>query len=800
MNEITLLHLGLQGLVLTAVGWITLRFLVKDARHRAWTAALSLLACTLLPPLLLIFPAPVASTSAPLESSGSPPSIRGDWRIRLAEAPVSAPLATDAVTPIHLHRSIPWQNLLAGAWITGSALLLLAKAHRLHRSQRWRRSLRPLTASERQSLPSEFNHTALLVSDQSISPCLAGVLRPVIVVPATAFTSWTPDRWHWMLAHESEHLRGGDHLIAPLISLAKILWWWNPFALGLASHWSLAREEVCDAATLKPSTPSSDPSAYARFLLDLAASQATPPLADLSMAASRPARRLKQRITALLEHRPVAPRLHPVYPLLALFTLALASFGVRSLGVEAAPIPQKPPHTAERKTQVVFTLSPHFDGAANPKAWFTQLGVAFPEGSTAIFNRTTSQLIVRHTREGLKQISEWLTKWQAEFDNNNPKQVYLTTKWVELPANRENQIPVIGNLNTLEPVLTSPQLEDVIRALTRVKDVDLLAAPSVTARSGQRATVEVLREVHDEPSSKPDFAGFRTDMTATIKADGYQIEVSISADMGVAFQDGKRLLDWYAKDSSPMKIIHLRASKTAVLNDGETVLLPIGTPEPDRKVILFVTASLIQPIGKKITPGQLRQLATAAVNAPPHQPVAATPKTPIRIIAKLLEEKGAEALKAVLPAKQPEASFNPSGTSAIAPPLPAPPPGTLALGGVMTTKQFANLVTSLQRDNKAQVTDVPVGRVSTGETTFAQINAGQVLQVTPTLGAENLTIDLNLHLPKQGEQPGLTTAVTIWSGQTVILSGVIAVDESGKPTHSRAICITAEIEGSNENQ
>jgi hypothetical protein len=27
-----------------------------------------------------------------------------------------------------------------------------------------------------------------------------------------------------------------------------------------------------------------------------------------------------------------------------------------------------------------------------------------------------------------------------------------------------------------------------------------------------------------------------------------------------------------------------------------------------------------------------------------------------------------------------------------------------------------------------------------------------------------------------------------------ILSGIIAVDESGKPTHSRAISITAEIE------
>lgn len=800
MNEITLLHLGLQGLVLTAVGWITLRFLVKDARHRAWTAALSLLACTLLPPLLLIFPASVAATSARLESSGSPLSPRGDWRIRLAEAPVSAALATEPATPLHLPRSIPWQNLLAGAWITGSTLLLLTGALRLHRSLRWRRSLRPPTESERQAIAPDLCQTALLVSDQPISPCLAGLFRPVIVVPATAFTSWTPDHWRWMLAHENEHQRGGDHLIAPLGTLAKILWWWNPFARSLASHWSVAREEVCDAAALSPASQSTDPSAYARFLVDLAASQPAASLAALAMAASRPARRLKQRITALLEHRPVAPRLHPAFPILVLFTLTLASFGVRSVGVEAAPIPQKAPQTANRKTQVVFTLPPYFDGAADPKAWFTQLGVPFPEGSTAIFNRTTSQLLVRHTPEGLKQISEWLTKWQAGFDINNPKQVYLSTKWVELPTSLENQIPLIGNLNAFGPILTDPQFQVVIRALSQVKGADLLSAPNVTAKSGQRATVEVLREVQGEPSAKPDFAGVRSDMTATIKEDGYQVEVSISADMGVAFQDGKRLKDWNTKNASPMKVIHHRASKTAMLNDGETLLLPIGDAEPDRKVVLFVTASLIRPIGKKISPDQLRQLATDPANAPPHQPVAGTPKKPIRIVVKLLEEKGAEALKAVLPVTQPEALPNPSGTSAIAPPPVVPPPGTLALGGVLTSNQFATLVTALQRGNKVQVTDVPVERVITGEATFARINAEQVLQVNPTIGAENLTIDLNLQLLKQGEQPGMTTAVTIWSGQTVILSGVIAVDESGKPTHSRAICITAEIEGADENQ
>lgn len=787
---IPLLHLGLQGFALSTCGWLLLLLIARDARHRAWTAALSLLSCTLLPPLLLLLPQTITSFSPAPESNVPHLTALGDWRIRLDADPAPTTPASAPATPLQFPPSIHWQQFLAGTWLGGSALLILAGGLRLHRSLRWRRSLRPLTANEHQSLPPNLPRTDFLVSDQSISPCLAGLFRPVIVVPASVFTCWNHDRWRWMLAHESEHQRGGDHLIAPLVTLAKILWWWNPFARSLASHWSQAREEVCDAATLCPAAPSTDPSAYALFLLDLANSQSAPPVAALSMAASHPARRLKQRITALLEQRPVAPRLHPAFPLLALFTLTLASLGVRSVGVEAAPIPPKATQAVEFETRV-FNLPSQFDGAADPKAWFSQLGVPFLEGSSAVFNRATSQLIIRQTPEGVKQISDWLTKWQAGFDFFNQKQVYLSTKWVEFPTRRENQNPLIGNLNAFGPVLTDPQFQVVIRALSQVQGADLLSAPGVTAKSGQRATVEVLREVQGEPSSKPDFAGVCSDLTATIKEDGYQIEVSISADMGVAFQDGKRLKDWNSKKASPLKVIHHRASKTAVINDGETMLLPIGNAEPNRQVMLFVTASLIQPIGKKITPEQLRQLDSASANAPPQHPGVATPKKPVRIVAKLLEEKGAEALKAVLPVRHPEASTNAGGVSAI-----APPPDTLALGGVMTSKQFASLVTALQRDNKAQVTDVPIERVVTGESTFARINAEQVLQVTPTLGADDQTIDLNLQFLRQDKQPALTTTVTIWSGQTVILSGVIAVDESGKPTHSRAICITAEIDKS----
>src|SRR5207245_1421587 len=46
----------------------------------------------------------------------------------------------------------------------------------------------------------------------------------------------------------------------------------------------------------------------------------------------------------------------------------------------------------------------------------------------------------------------------------------------------------------LAGVFTNPQFQVVIRALNQKKGIDLLSAPSVTTKSGQRAIIEVVRE------------------------------------------------------------------------------------------------------------------------------------------------------------------------------------------------------------------------------------------------------------------------------------------------------------------
>ncbi len=63
----------------------------------------------------------------------------------------------------------------------------------------------------------------------------------------------------------------------------------------------------------------------------------------------------------------------------------------------------------------------------------------------------------------------------------------------------------------LSGVFTNPQFQVVVRALNQKKGVDLLSAPRVTTKSGQRAVIEIVREfrypTQFDPPKIPETAG-----------------------------------------------------------------------------------------------------------------------------------------------------------------------------------------------------------------------------------------------------------------------------------------------------
>ena len=148
MTEITLLNLGLQGFALSALGWITLRLGVKDARHRAWAALLVLLTSAILPLALLAFPIPYAP---PIQfesfAKSSPASL--NWKIHLDPTPVQThPSVSGAPSSALIFTDFSWARLLVGLWLTISLGLTSLRAFRLWKTYRWRQTLRELTDKE----------------------------------------------------------------------------------------------------------------------------------------------------------------------------------------------------------------------------------------------------------------------------------------------------------------------------------------------------------------------------------------------------------------------------------------------------------------------------------------------------------------------------------------------------------------------------------------------------------------------------------------------------------------------------
>ena len=205
-------------------------------------------------------------------------------------------------------------------------------------------------------------------------------------------------------------------------------------------------------------------------------------------------------------------------------------------------------------------------GRRGAKEILESAGISFAGGASAIYNASTSQLIVRNTQDQMELVEAYIESIVQGVE----KQIYITARFVEISESDGEELGFdwrlgpfafgefegaggsVGNqagaptaadypfsnnfFNTTDPVtsalrsggqaisgnsidaliteaagggatslispavfgisgvLDSAQLGVVIRALDQKKGVDLLSAPSVMARSGQRAKIEVIRE------------------------------------------------------------------------------------------------------------------------------------------------------------------------------------------------------------------------------------------------------------------------------------------------------------------
>jgi len=127
------------------------------------------------------------------------------------------------------------------------------------------------------------------------SPLVAGVIRPIVVLPEPRFLALTERQQQMALCHELAHVRRGDLWLGCAPALAERLFFFHPLVHLAAREYAFWREAACDSVVID--LLDAAPRDYGRLLLDLGISPTHGSLAAAGAAWSFS--NLKRRIVML---------------------------------------------------------------------------------------------------------------------------------------------------------------------------------------------------------------------------------------------------------------------------------------------------------------------------------------------------------------------------------------------------------------------------------------------------------------------------------------------------------------------
>lgn len=775
-ENVSFLNFGLHSLAFGFLGWLILRCLIRDALRRSVTAMIAILFSIGGPWLVSSLPHFDAGHGTPALTTLHQ-TLDTDWRIvigpesSLAASPeMATPQASKFVW--HADRWMLWLRWVA--W-TGISALLLRHLWHTGRIPVWRRGLRKLAQGELESIPHTLRGKPLAVFHYPGTPCVVGWFRPLIAVPASSFGTLTARQWHWLVRHEEEHLRGRDTLVSWLLECARAFLWWNPFVHALIECHAQAREEICDAAAVGQAGENKD---YAEFLLSWV--RTSHPMAGvMPMAQSRPAQRLRERLKALVEARPVRRRLG-VHFMLACTAgavvgpLLIASVGLVVPTASAAAEPAKLANPSGENSSLftrTYTVSPNIlsapSNSANrisPREFLESKGIPFPEHAMAVFQANTARLLVTNTLANLEKTHQVLKKASVI-----QPQIYFVTRFIQ--ADRFFEID--------GAILDSRSAAALIASVSQKAGIDLLSAPRVTTKMGQRAVVEVGQFNSANPEQ---LVGIRQELMPS-KADGGKVFIETRSTLGL--KSGNTLLPpkfSLPKDWSQVKVY--TSSGKAELASGETLVqhLQVG----GKKLTLLISAIALLPDGAEAShfegvanihwpvqvgndiPYQSGAARTGQKSAPKVADkkvflsvVVADVSTVSQRVANLgLDGKGKAELDRLLDLLDPHLN------------------GQFLVTGVLADAQFKLVFRALAQQQGTAIVALPGSAVENGKEAvfhFPKNLGGQSLAITPVVGADGYTIDLMVTPPilDPAQEKAIITAVTIWSGQTLTLGGYL---------------------------
>lgn len=338
-----LVHFVWQGALVAALYACADALASRASADTRYVLALSALALMLLLPALTTVKAFDSSRGLfAREASASASARAGDTRERV-RAPGAGDASSDASSGREASESssdasgvrvwagerlsqlVPW---LVFAWLAGVLLLAVRALGGWLVVRRLRGSAEPVAAcfeelAARVSARLKVSRAVRLCRSALVEvPAVAGHLRPVILVPASAFAGLTPAQLEAVIAHELAHVRRYDYLVNLLQMAVETLLFYHPAVWWVSGRARAEREHACDDAA---AAGVGDVLLYARSLAALEQTRARKIKETAALAVAADGGSLMGRIQRLvkLERNADEARTGARTPLAAVAALAL---------------------------------------------------------------------------------------------------------------------------------------------------------------------------------------------------------------------------------------------------------------------------------------------------------------------------------------------------------------------------------------------------------------------------------------------------------------------------------------------
>lgn len=220
-------------------------------------------------------------------------------------------------------------GLFRQIWLAGVVIVgLMIAAMNLCLMMRLRRSRRMLDLKPLESLP-------VYVSGAVETPCLFGVLRPVIYLVPEAIES--SDGLHYVLQHENVHYRHRDNIWSLVRAVCLCLHWYNPLVWLAASRSRQDGELACDEDTIRQ-LGEQERLDYGRKLLEFCA-RGRMPLSGFTLATTMSGgkRKLRERLQ-MIAQQPKKTAGAVVTALLLVALVLAVTFTGRQVVQQAEPL------------------------------------------------------------------------------------------------------------------------------------------------------------------------------------------------------------------------------------------------------------------------------------------------------------------------------------------------------------------------------------------------------------------------------------------------------------------------------